>query len=487
MSIFPQLGRFKEFWCQKVLPLVYDDSLSFYEVLCRIKAKLNEVIENLNAQGKYIETQLPILIDETVRKYFNQNQNLPFIDCYAHGITEKLDDIGPALQELFTKYGSSYGYYMRGRVNYSLNSTVTLPLGACFRCEGTIKSTFNGKINLVNECEIHINMIIASTENAYFFNGNNNSCKITINYTFDFSDLFYPNSIINRSELNLMNVGQLSLFRNCSMLNNTIIIQRLGVSTNNQIEFGNFNINNCSISITEQQKLNITLGTKNQFYTQSILGDIRTGADCQITLPANDPNSVIDVQPFTQLNGHTYFAGSSDMEGIVSIYGGSVWFGKAIQDHYYSCHSGDLIKSWGVGQISLSKNNFSTVFGNSFLLTGFHGIVHCPTGITNCQVLVPRFGADPITMVASPGTTIIGRIAAVLESGHWYYVSCATNALRVFAYDFTDNKILQGFDDGVATTSEETENLNYWSNKWEREVLNANATTNSDLDAGAGD
>ena len=36
------------FWCQKVLPLVYDDSLSYYEVLCKIQSKLNEVINNQN-------------------------------------------------------------------------------------------------------------------------------------------------------------------------------------------------------------------------------------------------------------------------------------------------------------------------------------------------------------------------------------------------------------------------------------------------------
>lgn len=34
--------------CQKVLPLTYDDSLSYYEVLCKLKAKLNEVIEVFN-------------------------------------------------------------------------------------------------------------------------------------------------------------------------------------------------------------------------------------------------------------------------------------------------------------------------------------------------------------------------------------------------------------------------------------------------------
>jgi hypothetical protein len=35
-------------WCNKILPLVYDDSLSYYEVLCKTSAKLNEVIDSTN-------------------------------------------------------------------------------------------------------------------------------------------------------------------------------------------------------------------------------------------------------------------------------------------------------------------------------------------------------------------------------------------------------------------------------------------------------
>lgn len=34
-----------KFWCQKVLPLVYDDSLSYYEVLCKIVHYINELIK----------------------------------------------------------------------------------------------------------------------------------------------------------------------------------------------------------------------------------------------------------------------------------------------------------------------------------------------------------------------------------------------------------------------------------------------------------
>lgn len=37
-----------KFWCFKVLPLVYDDSLSYYEVLCKCVDKLNEMVATLN-------------------------------------------------------------------------------------------------------------------------------------------------------------------------------------------------------------------------------------------------------------------------------------------------------------------------------------------------------------------------------------------------------------------------------------------------------
>ena len=37
-----------KYWCHKILPLVYDDSLSYYETLCKTSAKLNEVIDSTN-------------------------------------------------------------------------------------------------------------------------------------------------------------------------------------------------------------------------------------------------------------------------------------------------------------------------------------------------------------------------------------------------------------------------------------------------------
>ena len=47
-----------QFWCQKVLPLVYDNSLSYYEVLCKITDYLNKIIEGLDIQEDTIEQML---------------------------------------------------------------------------------------------------------------------------------------------------------------------------------------------------------------------------------------------------------------------------------------------------------------------------------------------------------------------------------------------------------------------------------------------
>lgn len=55
------------FWCQKVLPLVYDESLSYYEILCKVVDYINKLIE----QDKVFGTELDELRSdmETVQKW----------------------------------------------------------------------------------------------------------------------------------------------------------------------------------------------------------------------------------------------------------------------------------------------------------------------------------------------------------------------------------------------------------------------------------
>lgn len=58
--------RYLRYWCYKVLPLVYDDSLSYYEVLCKITDYINKIIENQREIGddiKDLEAAVKILED----------------------------------------------------------------------------------------------------------------------------------------------------------------------------------------------------------------------------------------------------------------------------------------------------------------------------------------------------------------------------------------------------------------------------------------
>lgn len=62
------MTKFK-FWCQKVLPLVYDDSLSYYEVLCKVV----DYINNLINEDRLIEENISELQSEltTVQNWIN--------------------------------------------------------------------------------------------------------------------------------------------------------------------------------------------------------------------------------------------------------------------------------------------------------------------------------------------------------------------------------------------------------------------------------
>lgn len=64
---FKTLEQFMPYWCQKILPAVYDDSLSYYQLLGRILQKYNEVIEIVN---KHSET----LVDHENRITLTEQQ-----------------------------------------------------------------------------------------------------------------------------------------------------------------------------------------------------------------------------------------------------------------------------------------------------------------------------------------------------------------------------------------------------------------------------
>lgn len=65
---YNQSGSFR-FWCQKVLPLVYDDSLSYYELLCKVVSYLNNVIQNVD--GLHVDVENLLTAYNQLQNYVN--------------------------------------------------------------------------------------------------------------------------------------------------------------------------------------------------------------------------------------------------------------------------------------------------------------------------------------------------------------------------------------------------------------------------------
>ena len=89
-----------EFWCQKVLPTMYDNSLSYYEALCRLAERLNEVIEKMNSLPEAIlnSDEFKAMVQEgvgnEVDRLFQEVQDA------LDGFETQLDAINTTLEKL---------------------------------------------------------------------------------------------------------------------------------------------------------------------------------------------------------------------------------------------------------------------------------------------------------------------------------------------------------------------------------------------------
>lgn len=107
---FGRVGAFR-FWCQKVLPAVYDDSLSYYELLCKVMHWLEELTEVTNTQSdairelqetlqQFMEGTFDPYIEQKIDEWFDDNEpqivqdiaDLQAADIYLQGLIDNLED-----------------------------------------------------------------------------------------------------------------------------------------------------------------------------------------------------------------------------------------------------------------------------------------------------------------------------------------------------------------------------------------------------------
>ena len=121
-----KLTPFK-FWCQKILPTVYDDSMSYYEYLCKLNEYLNEVIEQINTLTQAEEDFQADLSQQW--EDYKSGLNDEWLE-YKTGLTEEWNTYQRELTEAWLETKGYIDHYfdnldVQTEINNKLDSMVT--------------------------------------------------------------------------------------------------------------------------------------------------------------------------------------------------------------------------------------------------------------------------------------------------------------------------------------------------------------------------
>ena len=108
------------FWCQKVLPAVYDQSLSYYEVLCKLAAFLNKMLEELEKMQDNIDALHKAYKD--LQDWVNTE-----ISRFEAHMEQHFDDLTQELWNRFEEYKNNTNTTLQQWFNnYATNTTNNL-------------------------------------------------------------------------------------------------------------------------------------------------------------------------------------------------------------------------------------------------------------------------------------------------------------------------------------------------------------------------
>lgn len=106
------INKLRRYWCHKILPLVYDDSLSYYEYLCKLTAKLNEMIDELTAWEEAHATTVQVVqeLGEDTTKVMSQkavtdafNDAVTDMQNLVDGMQQDIGDQNDKIDALFDR------------------------------------------------------------------------------------------------------------------------------------------------------------------------------------------------------------------------------------------------------------------------------------------------------------------------------------------------------------------------------------------------
>ena len=251
MALFNKVD-FIRAYCYKILPLVYEDSLSYYEVLCKMKSALNDVIENVNNLPEYIADLIEQFItsgtiDEVVREILaNYILNVKYPPKgIAPAVGDGTADDSAAIQGCID-YAAANGY---GAVYFPYGKYLTSPIN--------LKSN----VGLYGFDRYSTSIICKGGASAPLFSGTVENVTIA-NLTLDGNDGFQVNDInlidatvsnmlltnliFKDSNKHVVIAGNGGHLQADNLVFNDCVVNALTVSGNIDVMANNMNINSVS-------------------------------------------------------------------------------------------------------------------------------------------------------------------------------------------------------------------------------------------------
>lgn len=115
--------------CQPILPAVYEDSLSYYESICNLIAKINELVDAVNNIKVDILDEANAYTDEEIRKMESRvNDAVNSVIALKQEIENEFDDFKNITQETLNEFSEKIDllYDHVNDIVYSINARTDL-------------------------------------------------------------------------------------------------------------------------------------------------------------------------------------------------------------------------------------------------------------------------------------------------------------------------------------------------------------------------
>ena len=115
--------------CQPILPAVYEDSLSYYESICKLIAKINELVDAVNNIKLDILDEANAYTDEEIRKMESRvNDAVNSVIALKQEIENEFDDFKNITQETLNEFSEKIDllYDHVNDIVYSINARTDL-------------------------------------------------------------------------------------------------------------------------------------------------------------------------------------------------------------------------------------------------------------------------------------------------------------------------------------------------------------------------